>query len=108
VNKIVNALNEKSADSGVAGWAANVAERLRENAMPVFDRSERPTPEKATTIRMAALCLAGEADGIGRADLGNMFRQVAVEITLLEKRATDARYAREVIMLAVDGAVGQG
>jgi hypothetical protein len=79
-----------------------VAERLLKNARPVFDRSERPTPEKATAIRMAALCLAGEADGMKRADIGDMFRQVAEGITLLEQRATDAWNAPEVIMLAVE------
>jgi hypothetical protein len=31
-----------------------------------------------------------------------VFRQVAVGLTLHEKRATDARYAPEVIMLAVE------
>jgi hypothetical protein len=79
-----------------------VAERLQQSAGPVFARAERPTTEKATAIRLAALCLASEADGIEHKDIGDMFRQVAVGITLLQRRAMNQWPTPEVIMLAVE------
>jgi hypothetical protein len=51
---------------------------------------------------MAALCLAAEADGMERKDIGGQFRQVAAGITLLQHQATDKRQADEVVMLAVE------
>ena len=67
-----------------------------------FARTERLTPEKATAIRMAALCLAAEADGMERQAVGDQFRQVAAGITFLQHRLAAKRQAAEVIMLAVE------
>ena len=53
-------------------------------------------------IRMAALCLAAEADGMERQDIGDQFRQVAAGITFLQHRMAAKRQATEVIMLAVE------
>ena len=75
---------EKLADTlrGKAGarlsyfsWPFTMAERLTCNARPIFSRAELPSPEKATAIRMAALCLAAEADGLERKDIGDGLRQ---------------------------------
>jgi hypothetical protein len=65
-------------------WAASVAERLIVNATPVLSRRELVTPEKAGVIRVAALCLAGEADALERTDIGDQFRGIAAGITWLE------------------------
>ena len=102
VTKLADALNEELADlPDAASWRSAMAERLRRNAGPVFARAERPTPEKTATIRMAALCLAAEADGMERKDIGDQFRQLAAGITLLHRRGAVERQAIEVIMLAV-------
>jgi hypothetical protein len=85
-----------------SAWPVIVAERLQLSAGRVFTRAERPTTGKATASRLAALCLAREADGMERTNIGDMFRQVAAGITLLERRATDQCPASETIMLAVE------
>lgn len=103
VKRLTDLLKEKPAElpSGPP-WSYVVAKRMRQNAMPIFARAERPTPEKATAIRTAALCLAAEADAIQPKDIGDMFRQVAAGITVLEHRATGQQWPPEVIMLAVE------
>jgi hypothetical protein len=103
VTKLADVLNEELADlPEVASWRSAMAKRLGHNAGPVFARAERPTPENTAVIRMAALCLAAEADGMERKDIGDQFRQLAAGITLLQYRATGERPAIEVIMLAVE------
>lgn len=103
VTKLANALNEELADlAKLTSWHSAMAKRLRHNAGPVFARAEPPTLEKATAIRMAALCLAAEADRMERKNIGDQFRQVAAGITLLQHQATDKRQANEVVMLAVE------
>jgi hypothetical protein len=102
VNSLVTIL-KKPADIPLASWwPAVVAERLQASAGPVFTRAERPAAGKTTASRLAALCLASEADGMERTDIGDMFRRLAAGITLLEHRATDQRPASEIIMLALD------
>lgn len=101
--KLANSLKEKLADQPrVVRWCSTMAERLRDDAGPVFSRAERPTPGKTAAIRMSALCLAAEANGIGREDIGEQFRRLAGGITLLQRRATGEQEAVEVIMLAID------
>ena len=101
VESLTSALNEYPPGACVApSWCAIVAARLRQNAGPIFTRAEGPTSDKATAVRLAALCLAGEADGMERNDIGDMFRQLAAGITLLEYRATGKQPPCEVIMLA--------
>jgi hypothetical protein len=46
--------------------------------------------------------LAAEADDLGRKEIGDMFREVAVGITWLQKRACGDLPATEVIMLAAE------
>jgi NACHT domain len=102
VGQLAAGLRAKPHLSKVPSWDSAVAAHLLENAVPVFSRTERVTPEKAVAIRLASLCLAGQADGRKRPDIGNIFRQVAAEITVLELRATHEGRAPEVIMLARD------
>lgn len=102
MRRLSGLLKVKSDLPGGPSWVATVGERLLEKAGPIFARRERATDEKATDIRVAALCLAGEADEMGHVDIGDMLRHVAVGITLLERRATDECWAPEVIMLALE------
>jgi hypothetical protein len=83
-------------------WAPVAARRLRQWAQPVLARTVRLTPERATSIRMTALCLAAEADDLKQWGTGDMFRQVAAGITFLERRLSGEQEATEVIMLALD------
>ena len=106
VKSLTSALEEPADMPRSSLWPAIVAERLQQTAGPVFARAQRIATEQATATRLAALCLAAEADGIERKDIGDMFRQVAAGITLLQHRATGPHSATEVIMLAVEQALG--
>jgi hypothetical protein len=102
VTKLTSLLHEKLINVPKApSWHFAMTERLNHDARLIFARTERPTRAKATAIRMAALCLAAEADVMERKDIGDQFRLVAAGVTLLEFRASDKRRATEVVMLAV-------
>ena len=81
-------------------WTATVSRRLQEMAIPVFDRRQQITPNTATPIRLAALCLAGEAAALDEPKLGEVFRNISTSITLLERRANGTSTATETIFLA--------
>jgi hypothetical protein len=102
VKEMKGVFKELTDVSELSLWSPAVLSHLRQIAEPIFARTQRPTPEKAAAIRTAALCLAAEADGVDREKIGDMFREVAAGITLLEHRAMGARQPAEVIMLAVD------
>ena len=85
-----------------SNWATFTAMRLADNAGPVFRRQQRATPDIAIGIRLAALCLAREAVGRGRADVVALLREVAAGITWLERRHGGEDPAPEVIFLATD------
>jgi hypothetical protein len=102
VKCLARTLGEPNSMRRASSWIAIVAERMQHGTEPVFARTEWPTTVKATASRLAALCLASEADAMERTDIGEMFRQVAAGITLLERRAADQWPASEVIMLAVE------
>ncbi|TDD91421.1 hypothetical protein E1293_02220 [Actinomadura darangshiensis] len=62
-------------------WARQAAIRLEEIGGPVFAGREPATADKATAIRLLALCLAGESENSA---VGDPFRSVVIGITLLE------------------------
>jgi hypothetical protein len=71
-------------------WAAVVARRLEEVATPVFTRRQPLTSADTSTIRLAALALAGEESGSQLPQLAEArekFRAIAAAVTLLERRA---------------------
>ncbi len=82
-------------------WAHQVARNLQETALPIFTRQQPLTVDNATAIRLAALCLAAEADAREANQLGDTFREIAAGVTLLERRATGQAVPTETIMLAV-------
>ena len=82
-------------------WAHRVARNLREIALPIFTRQQPLTADTATAIRLAALCLAGEADAHAASELGNTFREIAAGVTLLQRRSTGQAVPTETIMLTV-------
>ena len=83
-------------------WASAVTARLRQTAVAVFDRREQLTPSGATSVRLAALCLAAEADAQDQRQLGDAFREIAVGITVLERRTSGDDPAPETILLATE------
>lgn len=82
-------------------WAHQVAINLRKTALPIFNRQQPLTTDTATAIRLAALCLAAEADVRKANQLGDTFRELAAGVTLLERRATGQAAPTETIMLAI-------
>jgi NACHT domain len=82
-------------------WAHQVAINLRETALPVFTQQQPLTVYTATAIRIAALCLAAEADARKANQLGDTFREIAAGVTLLERRSTGQTVPTETIMLAI-------
>lgn len=81
-------------------WADKVASGLEDNAVRVFDRTRPLTADLATRTRLAAMCLAAEADAHGGDPIGDTFRGIASGITLMEQRVTGRVAARETIILA--------
>jgi hypothetical protein len=82
-------------------WVHQVARNLQETALPIFTRQQPLTKVTATAVRLAALCLAVEADAREANQLGDTFRELAAGVTLLERRATGQAVPTETIMLAV-------
>ena len=91
-------------------WMTVIVGWLRDNAEPAFSGSQPTTPGVARSIRLAALCLAAEADSLTRAihqerdhaDLGRKFRSIAAGSIVIQRRATDSKWITERIMLAID------
>jgi hypothetical protein len=84
-------------------WPQEVATRLQRTATEVGQRERPVTHQVASEIRMAALCLAVEADlqaDPGNKELAALFRHIAVTITLLEGRVHGWVPAPETIILA--------
>ena len=82
--------------------AATVSRRLQQTAVVVFDQREQLTSGRATSMRLAALCLAAEADAQDQRPLGDAFREIAAGVTLLERRTSGDDPAPEMIFLATE------
>jgi hypothetical protein len=102
VTSLARTLDKQASGPRASSRPAIIAERLPQIAGSFLTRAEQPAAGKAAASRLAALCLASEADGMDRTDIGDLFRQVAAGITLLERRAAGQWPAFEVIMLAVE------
>lgn len=83
-------------------WTHTVADRLQRTAGPIFEGYAPITSSKATSIRLAALCLAVEADKLDEKRLGDRFRRIAAAITLLQRRSNGDDSPTEMILLAAD------
>lgn len=82
-------------------WTRRVVENFREIAIPMVERRGAPIDERAaSTVRLAALCLAAQADVHRKKHLGEQLREIAAGVTLLERRVAGRAEARETIMLA--------
>jgi hypothetical protein len=82
-----------------AEWAREVATRTAAVAAAVLGGPEPIDQDQATQLRLAALCLAYEADQLGHV-CAESFRRLAVGVTLLERRADGRARPTETIILA--------
>jgi hypothetical protein len=89
-------------NSAAGIWASQVSYRLVEAFTPIISRQRQLEPGAATVIRLAALCLAAEADAHGGGWVGDKFRGIAAGVTLLERRLRGLSSAAETIVLATD------
>jgi hypothetical protein len=87
--------------AALSPWAYQVVSNLEKTALPIFTRQQRLTSDTATALRLAALCLAAEADARDANQLGDTFREIAAGVTLLERRASGQAPPTETIILAV-------
>jgi NACHT domain len=87
---------------GLAGntWVSQVARNVVEIAIPPVERAAPVTAEWATAVRLGALCLAVETEVQGARELGNLLREVAAGVTLLERRHSGQSEPTESILLA--------
>ncbi|WP_328609331.1 NACHT domain-containing protein [Amycolatopsis sp. NBC_00345] len=83
-----------------AGRLGEVTVRLEELAVPVFGRERELTVGTAKAIRIAALCLAAEAETLADSGSAAAFRRVAAGVSLLELRRSSQSPATETIVLA--------
>jgi hypothetical protein len=83
-----------------SAWTSRVSAHLDSIAAPVFSGNEAITPDRATAIRLCALCLAVECDVHGNVQLGDSLRRIAAGATLLQQRATGRSPIAELIVLA--------
>ena len=88
-------------DEDLPPWAYQVVSNLEKTALPIFTRQQPLTSDTATALRLAALCLAAEADVRDANQLGDTFREIAAGVTLLERRANGQVPPTEMIILAV-------
>jgi hypothetical protein len=78
-----------------------VARRLAEVALPVFCWQQPLTSDAAIAVRVGALCVAAEADARSVAGVGELFREIAAGVTLVERRTNGHAPTTEAILLTV-------
>ncbi|MFJ8959064.1 NACHT domain-containing protein [Lentzea sp. NPDC102401] len=86
---------------GPSAWASQAVFALEDVAVPIFERKRDLTPDTATAIRLASLCLAAETPTLRTGVLSQTFRQIAAGVSLLERRMDGQAVCNETIMLSV-------
>jgi hypothetical protein len=94
------ALSGKDGSGSCPAWVRAVAGRLARLAVPLCTRVTTMTPGRASAVRVAALCLACEAEARHQTETAAAFRRIAAGITLLERRSTGVSRPTEVVVLA--------
>lgn len=82
-------------------WEARAESRLRTMLTSVLNRSTRITPDMAAQLRLAALCLAAEADASESFSRSTLYRNIVAGVTLLERRENGLAKTTETIVLAL-------
>lgn len=86
---------------GPTAWAGHAVVALEEVAIPIFERKRDLTPDTATAIRLASLCLAAETPAVRTGVLSQTFRRIAAGASLLERRQEEQVVCNETIVLSV-------
>lgn len=81
-------------------WARNASIALEQRSRPMFRRERELTPQLASAIRLSALCLASERIPLKSGITGELFREIAASVTLLEQRKNGEAVPTETILLA--------
>jgi len=81
-------------------WGTRVFDRFSSVALPVFERRAQLTAELAMDLRVAALRIAVEADSV-IPGAGEVFRNLAAGVTLLQLRNERKAPVAETIVLAI-------
>ncbi|SNS49112.1 NACHT domain-containing protein [Actinomadura mexicana] len=82
-------------------WARRVSENLRDIAPPMFSRQATFEGAVASGVRIALVCLAGEADEYGWQDVSEQFRELAAGLMYLEQKIRGDVPANEMIVVSV-------
>jgi hypothetical protein len=88
-------------ERSAARWGSQVIANLEALAEGVLTRKQPVTAPLASACRIAALCLAAEADQLSAPGLSDKFRQIAAGLTWMERRHNGDDPPREVIVLAL-------
>jgi hypothetical protein len=97
----VSGARESTTERNGSAWACLVAGNLERESLPVFTRQRGLTPNSATGLRLAALCLAAEVRAHDQFELGDAFHEIAAGVTLLQRRAGGQAPPTERIVLAI-------
>jgi hypothetical protein len=100
LDKLGSGLPQPSLDCPDRSSSVGLTERFAAAAHPVFHRHTQITSEKATALRLAALCLAAKADKARALEVADEYRMLAAGVTLLERRMNGESTANETIILA--------
>ncbi|GAA2591010.1 NACHT domain-containing protein [Actinomadura fulvescens] len=85
VRESTAAVQRLSGQGSARTWSSWVAENLRNEAIPVFERRREPTSDDISAVRLMALCLAAQA-GLTHQATTRALCEIAAGITLLGRR----------------------
>ncbi|WP_235037460.1 NACHT domain-containing NTPase [Actinomadura sp. K4S16] len=99
VDVATTSLHAATMGSSNAAWVQRTAQQFRVLLKSVWSRVEPMTAENAAALRLAAFCLAGEAEARQRMDLVENFYAIGAAVTWLERRYNGEESATEVLYL---------
>jgi hypothetical protein len=79
---------------GSTPWASYLAGQLLAVGEPIFTRRTPVTSDDATFIRLGAMALAAEPNGVARDELYT----IAAGVTLLQRRATENTGTESIVL----------
>jgi hypothetical protein len=84
-----------------SAWLETTSSALLEIGLPLFERRIAATEQTATAVRLAAACLAVEADAHSARAPAAEYYEIAAGTTLLERRHTGETVGSEAILVAL-------
>ncbi|MEU8804782.1 NACHT domain-containing protein [Spirillospora sp. NPDC048819] len=83
-------------------WAQRVSENLPSIALPIFRREAAFDSATASGVRVALLCLAGEANDYGWQAISDQFIEIAAGLIYLEQKVGGEVSVNETIVVSVE------